>query len=132
MDKKRNCPILRARILNVPAEQLYISAITLFEFMKGASNAALGYTGPDAHASYEHWLGQYRALAKFQVLPYTETAEKRFWNLPPAIRQKNPRDKRIGCSAVAAGYTLVTRNVQHFTDIPGLVTEDWNIDPRHR
>lgn len=40
------------------------------------------------------------------------------------VRRKS-FERLIGVQALRLGLTLVTRNARHFTDVPGLKTEDW-------
>ncbi len=36
-------------------------------------------------------------------------------------------DRLIAAHALALGFVLVTSNVKHFADVPGLVVEDWMV-----
>jgi predicted nucleic acid-binding protein len=120
-------PILERRILSTPPEQIWISIVTAEESIRGAFKLI-----KDNQNSARVTLG-YRFLSKtlfalrqYQILPFDEDAYAAFQTIPIEIRRSiKTRDSRIAASALSRGYTVVTRNVQHFQQVSGLVCEDW-------
>jgi tRNA(fMet)-specific endonuclease VapC len=83
----------------------------------GASPLQVG-----AYAAFQQTL---RYFALWQVLDFTEAAFAHF----TALRQQRIRigtqDLRIAAIALANTAILVTRNARDFTQVPGLILEDW-------
>ncbi len=65
-------------------------------------------------------------VARFQLLPYTNEAERLFQSWPAAVRRVGPNDCRIAASAIAHGYVVVTCNGKDFSRIPGVTFEAWS------
>ena len=67
-------------------------------------------------------------ISKITVIPFADSVhtfakEKvRLWSTGKKIEDF---DLLIGCAAKAAGLTIVTHNVKHFSHIEGLDIEDW-------
>ena len=63
------------------------------------------------------------------VLPFDAAASPAYGNLFQHVRKRrNSFDRLIAAHAhaLAIGATLVTANGRDFTDVPGLVVEDWS------
>jgi tRNA(fMet)-specific endonuclease VapC len=58
------------------------------------------------------------------VLPFTSTVALRLGALDARLEMDGKKlqiqDLIIGCTAVEVGYTLATKNLDHFNRIPGL------------
>jgi predicted nucleic acid-binding protein len=100
-------------------ENVAISAITAHEYLLGVH---LAYYG-------KAQLGQKlesaeRDLSKFGILPLegevAETSAKIHAQLIKKGRQTGINDVYIAATAIHHGAELVSRNVKHFRDIPGL------------
>jgi tRNA(fMet)-specific endonuclease VapC len=61
------------------------------------------------------------------VLPFDDKAVYRFQNLRHFQTRLGLRDLRIAAVALAFNGVLVTANVRHFRQIPGLTIEDWTV-----
>jgi tRNA(fMet)-specific endonuclease VapC len=59
------------------------------------------------------------------VLPFDTAAISIYDTLRSQRVRIATMDLRIAATALSRGLTLLTRNVQDFRKVPGLVTEDW-------
>jgi len=107
------------RMENVGKDKCFISQIVVAELLFGAykSNCV------------EKNLKQTHAfIQEMNVLPFEECVETfakervALWNSGKPIEDF---DLLIGCAAKAAGLTIVTHNMKHFSHIKGLKMEDW-------
>lgn len=102
---------LRDRISECAAGEIVISAIAFAEVALGS------------------WRGKRPSLIvldqiprQFAVLPFDHAAAKAYAQLP---FRRGSYDRLIAAHALSLGVTLVTSNLQDFTDVPGLRVEDW-------
>ena len=58
------------------------------------------------------------------VLPFDEPAARAYASI--AFKRAS-YDRLIAAHALALGLTVITDNVQHFADVPGLVVENWTV-----
>lgn len=120
-------PILKARILETADSLIWISVVTAEESIKGAFKLI-----KDNQKTRRVTLG-YRflsktlyALSRYQVLTFDESAYEAYENIPIEVRREiKTRDSRIAASALSRDFTVVTRNLQHFEQVPGLRCVDW-------
>lgn len=117
---------IRKRILQVGMEHCHVSVISLHELYYGAYNA------PERYVEGE--LLQVEVLrAGFDVVPLPEDASsygKIKAHLRRIGRPVDEFDMLIAEQAIVNGLVLVTHNVKHFKDMPGLEVEDWEMDSR--
>jgi predicted nucleic acid-binding protein len=119
--------ILAAKILQTDENQIWISVVTAEESIRGALKLIKDY-----HATSRVTLG-YRMLSKiifalgqYQILPFDESAYEAFEKIPREVRRAiGTRDSRIAASALSKGFTVVTRNTEHFAMVSGLKCDDW-------
>lgn len=68
-------------------------------------------------------------LSRLTVLPFDLESARIFGRLKASLEKRGlPRsepDLRIAAIALQHGLTIVTGNVRHFSDIPGLTVENW-------
>jgi tRNA(fMet)-specific endonuclease VapC len=68
-------------------------------------------------------------LSRLTVLPFDLESARVFGRLKASFEKRGlPRsepDLRIAAIALQHGLTIVTGNVRHFSDIPGLAVENW-------
>lgn len=105
--------------LDVNFGQLVVSTITVAELRVGKRTS----TDPK---SDDRRLNEF--LAGLDVRSFDEAAALEYGNLfrSSGVDRKS-FDRLIGAHAIALGVTLVTNNVKHFADVPGLVVENWTI-----
>lgn len=133
LDKRRGNEPLRQRIEQADPETIWISIITFEEIMRGMLsllNQARKHPRNTIKLieTYELLQSLVQDLSRFQHLPYDTTAEAKYQDIPPAVRQQHPLDCHIAAIALANNCTVVTRNTRHFSKIPGLSIEDWSIE----
>lgn len=103
--------IARARVEECMPGEIAASSITYAEVLRGVDP------------------GDTRAMAAIKaffsvctVLPFEEAAAEVYQRVP---FRRGRFDRLIGAHAVALGLIVVTNNERDFSDIPGLVVENW-------
>ena len=66
-------------------------------------------------------------MQTFPTILYAQEADEVFAAMPNSLKRRGVPDCRIAACAISNGYTLVTQNTGDFSEIPGLVLEDWTI-----
>ena len=84
-----------------------------------------------AEVVYGSVRGKAPAFARLQtfidavpVLPFDENAARAYATLP---FRRASYDQLIAAHALSLGLTVVTDNIKHFADVPGLKIENWAI-----
>jgi len=62
-----------------------------------------------------------------QLLPFDLEAIARFESLRAARVRIATMDLRIAATALSRGFTVLSRNLVDFEQVPGLAVEDWTI-----
>lgn len=110
------------------AEVPAITIITEIEVLRGRHDALLkAEDGPRLLRAQQGMLRTVRHLAVFQVVPFDAAASDEFERLRQnrKLRKIGRADLLIAVIALAHRATLVTRNVRHFRQVPGLRVENW-------
>jgi tRNA(fMet)-specific endonuclease VapC len=107
---------------------LAITVITVDEQLTGwyALTRKAGQPKEIARA-YSHLSDAVVRLAKWRILPYTETAIARVAQLKSLRLNVQIMDLRIAAITLEYGATVITRNERDFGRIYGLSLEDWSI-----
>ena len=118
---------LNARFAALGLAHCFVSEITVAELLFGAANSA-----PTWQARQRQQVAEFQALFAEQVLPIGP-ALAIFAEQKAALRRTgrpiDDFDILIGSTALAHGFTLVTRNTRHFTKFSNLVLENWIDQP---
>jgi tRNA(fMet)-specific endonuclease VapC len=124
---KANPPLhLIRRLATVPASDQFTTSITVGELIYGAQRVGR-----------EALTARVDAVVRgaHTVLPFDAVAARRFGELKAGLEGRGEPlaepDLRIAAIALARGLTLVSRNVQHFRRVPGLVVENWIDEGAH-
>jgi tRNA(fMet)-specific endonuclease VapC len=98
---------------------LAISSITASELLVGAR----GSDDPAADAKRID-----RFISVVRCHDYDTAAAREYALIAKAIRvNRKSFDRLIAAHALALGLVLVTSNVKHFADVPGLKVENWTL-----
>jgi predicted nucleic acid-binding protein len=109
-------PRIMALLNDLAPEGLFMSTVTLMEALEGVLEAP----EPDARQRLEV------LLRGVPLVPIDEAIARQAAEIRHYLRVRRKRvrtralDIVIAATAVVRGYTLVTRNVKDFRDIPGL------------
>lgn len=63
-------------------------------------------------------------IEEVPVLPFDEQAARSYAKIP---FKRASYDRLIAAHALSLGLAVITDNVQHFADVPGLVVENWTV-----
>lgn len=77
----------------------------------------------EAYAALQGHIASYRGTS---ILDYDSAASEQFERLRQTRIRIGISDLRIAAICLAAGATLLTRNLRHFEQVPGLKAEDWS------
>jgi tRNA(fMet)-specific endonuclease VapC len=111
----------RARLETIPADSRAISAISVMEVFHGA------FRNPEPARFMK--LFETLVLPRIEVIPFDDNVAR----LAGRVRAERegsgrpiaPGDLQIAATALACGRILMTGNVRHFSDVPGLDVEKW-------
>lgn len=124
-------PGITARVASKPENSIWISPITVEEITRGrlaeVNAAREGKSRVTLEAAYALFLTDVELALRFPILPYTMVAENFYRASLASIKRIGKQDARIAALALVTGYTVVTRNENHFSQVPGLVIEDWTL-----
>ena len=117
--------VMRHAFTHTP-EELAITIITVEEQLSGwYTLLRRAKTSADLARIYDRLAETVMFLSSIHILSFTQPAIARYEQLRSMRLRIGTMDLRIAAIALAYGATLVTRNVQDFQRIPGLVIEDW-------
>lgn len=105
------------KFLNLPKA---ISVITYGELMYGAGKS----TNPEKNTAVVRRIGEIYPVLEITV-PIMETFGQIKSLLEKQGRKKDDMDLIISATALVYNYKLITNNLKHFEDIPGLEVETW-------
>lgn len=100
-------------IMDVPADRLFVSAVTIGEIQAGVEITR--EQDPGKAAEIEAWLD--RVVDGYGVLPMDATAFRLWARLKPRKSDTLIEDTMIAATALAHQLTIVTRNVADFESL---------------
>jgi tRNA(fMet)-specific endonuclease VapC len=111
---------VRARMNAIPLEDQAISAVTYAELMYGVARSSNARVNGEVIAAFVRHL---------PTLPWTASAAEHYGEIRAALEARGEpigaMDLMIAAHARSLGATVVTRNLRHFSRVPGLAVENW-------
>lgn len=115
-------PHIRHRLTAAQSGSVVVCSVVVGELRFGAERSA---NPPAEHAKLAAFLGLYPSL------PYDDPAAEEYARIAAHLAATglliDQSDKQIAGIARQRGLTVVTHNTQHFSRVPGLQTEDWQV-----
>ena len=119
---------LQVRLAQVPTSELATTIISYDEQMRGwlsyVSQAKTPEKLVEAYASLQRHIETYRDTP---ILAYDAAASVEFERLRQEQVRIGTKDLRIAAICLANSATLLSRNLKHFQQVPGLKVEDWSV-----
>ena len=109
-------------------EEVAITLITQIEVLEGRFAFVLRAADSGQLLRAQQWLHKSKDdLASFRIIPFDAAAAAEFDRLKDnkKLKKIGRADLLIACIALAQRATLVTRNLKHFRQVPGLQVENW-------
>jgi tRNA(fMet)-specific endonuclease VapC len=124
---ERGHPPLRARFEALSPDLIAVSVVTVEESLRGRlAVLARRSSGEERERAYAKLMETVRFFASIQVVLFDARCEEQFQALRSRCVRVGTQDLRIAATALAHGFTLVTRNRRDFERVPGLTVEDWS------
>lgn len=119
---------LTVRIAQYPIADFALSVVSFHEQVLGAHSFINRVrTNADIIRGYALLLEILQGFAAAPVLPFDTAAVTIFDELRGQRVRVSTMDLRIAAIALSRNLVLLTRNVNDFSQVPGLVTENWTI-----
>ena len=119
---------LQMRLGQVPPEQLATTIINYEEQMRGwMSLVAHANTPQKLIVAYGFLQQHIGTFSDTPMLACDAQAASVYKRLRQTRIRIGTRDLRIAAICLAQNATLLTRNLSHFSQIPGLRAEDWSV-----
>ena len=119
---------IAARIRQVGEENVATTIITEVEILRGRHEFLLKASDGEQVVRAQQFLdGSKELLATLPIIPLDDAAAGEFDKLRQnrKLKKIGRPDLLIAAIALAQRATLVTRNVKHFRQVPGLLVENW-------
>jgi tRNA(fMet)-specific endonuclease VapC len=121
-------PKVTERLRQIDDPDVGITVITKIELLRGRFDSVLKAATGEELQRAERWLKRTEELIEqIPIIPFDEIAAARFdqMRVISTYRKIGRADLLIASIALAHRATLVTRNVKHFRQFPGLRVENW-------
>lgn len=103
----------------------FTTAVTAQEVTQGwAAEINRRKAGRDQVQAYEQFLTSLKALAGITILPFDTQAADVFHSMA-RLRRIGTMDLKIAAIAMSHHALLLSRNLVHFQQVPGLRVENW-------
>jgi predicted nucleic acid-binding protein len=120
---RRNSRQAVAWLRSVRPEEVYLSALTLGEIMRGVTLRRK--SDPQIAARLAEWLERLRRDHADRILPVTDRIALE-WGRITELRPRGDIDGLIAATAIVHGLILVTRNVKDFEDTAVSLINPWS------
>jgi len=121
-------PRVMARLRDVSDPDVGTTIITKIELLRGRYDFLLKAATGDELLRAQRWLARTEELlAQVLIVPFDAPAATQFDHLRETtnLRKIGRADLLIASIALSHNAVLVTRNVAHFHQVPGLRVTDW-------
>ena len=116
----------KEHLQSIPPEQLAITIITAEEQLRGWLNKIRRAKDSDSLVrAYAKLRNTLSFFCEINILPFDTSAAVKFVDLKSQKIRIGTQDLRIAAIALSVGGVLVTRNLRDFSQVPGLIIEDW-------
>ena len=127
---QQNHPMMVQRV-EVNAENLAVTIVTVEEVISGWFNVIRQASAPSQADKlvwgYTRLWDTLDDFKNLNILKFDQNAFTIYTKFHRQIRRIGTRDLRIAAIVLANKAILVTRNYRDFSQVPGLVQEDWTI-----
>ena len=119
---------LELRLAQVPPSEIATTIISYEEQMRGwLSHAAQAKTPQKVVTAYELLQLLIMTYQTAKILAYDARASDEYERLRHAGSRIATKDLRIAAICLAAGATLLTRNLRHLEQVSNLKADDWSV-----
>jgi tRNA(fMet)-specific endonuclease VapC len=119
---------LQARMLRFPQDDIATTVVSYEEQTRGWLAVLARARTPNMQvAAYLRLKRSLSVYCRFAVIQYDEEAAAIFEQLRVTKIRIGTMDLKIASIAIANDATLLTRNLQDFSKVPGLKVEDWSV-----
>jgi tRNA(fMet)-specific endonuclease VapC len=119
------------RLAEIDPTVIALTAVTVEERVQGWMNSIRQASAPKQAMklswAYKGLRSTVQYLAKFQIVDWTQEASDQFLEMRQQGVRIGTQDLRIASIALSLNAIVVTRNRRDFSQVPGLVIEDWTI-----
>jgi tRNA(fMet)-specific endonuclease VapC len=125
---QRRNPLVTSRLQPLPSTQTAVTIVTIEEQMRGwVAQIKQEKKLERLISTYARFQDVVLSYSRMQILPFDDQAANNFQNLQYLQTRIGTRDLRIAAIALSFDGVLVTANVRHFRQVPGLTIEDWTV-----
>jgi tRNA(fMet)-specific endonuclease VapC len=117
------------KLNTVEPDRVALTVVTVEEAVQGWTNSIRQSSSPKQPDrlvwAYTGLRTTVQYLARFQLVDWTEQSSEYFSNLRRQGLRIGTQDLRIAAIALSINAIVVTRNHRDFSQVPGLLIEDW-------
>lgn len=127
---QRGHPIISQRVTAVNPREIATTIITVEEQLRGRLDSIRRVSSNDAQIlAYRRFRDTLEDLRTINVLDFDQEANSCYTELIRKRIRIGTQDLRIASIVMSRNSILITRNRRDFTKVPGLVFEDWTVQP---
>lgn len=120
---------IRQRVLAAPEGEVRVSIVSYEEQMRGWLAQLNRVSAVDQQATYYLRLeDNLRFYSTMLLVSFDSLVVNQFQTLWVQGIRIGTMDLKIAATALAHNATLLTRNTQDFSKVPGLLVEDWSLE----